>query len=128
MAESEKITINLTPVELGKIDLLAEQGHYSNRSDFIRSAIRSQLEKHTGDVQQAVSLHAFIVGVASYGRTELEVLKAKRKKLKLTIIGALHLSRNISPALASEVIESVRVRGVFNASEEVKAALADRIH
>jgi Arc/MetJ-type ribon-helix-helix transcriptional regulator len=127
MAESEKITINLTPVELGKIDLLAEQGHYSNRTDFIRSAIRSQLEKHTGDVQQAVSLNAFVVGVASYGRTELEVLKAKRKKLKLTIIGALHLSKDISPALASEVIESVRVRGVFNASEEIKAALADRI-
>ncbi|MGB7622728.1 MAG: CopG family transcriptional regulator [Terriglobia bacterium] len=128
MADSEKITINMSPVDLGKIDLLVEQGHYSNRTDFIRTAIRSQLEKHTVDVQQAVSLFSFLVGVALYDRGQLEKLKARHKKLKLTVIGALHLSKDISPALAHEVIESVRVRGIFNASEEVKAALADRIH
>ncbi|MFI5173283.1 MAG: CopG family transcriptional regulator [Terriglobia bacterium] len=127
MAESEKITINMSPVDLGKIDVLVEQGHYSNRTDFIRTAIRSQLEKHTVDVQQAVSLFSFLVGVAVYNRSQLEKLKARHKKLKLTVIGALHLSKDISPALACEVIESVRVRGIFNASEEIKAALADRI-
>jgi Arc/MetJ-type ribon-helix-helix transcriptional regulator len=127
MADSEKITINMSPVDLGKIDVLVEQGHYSNRTDFIRTAIRSQLEKHTVDVQQAVSLFSFLVGVAVYNRSQLEKLKARHKKLKLTVIGALHLSKDISPALACEVIESVRVRGIFNASEEIKAALADRI-
>jgi Arc/MetJ-type ribon-helix-helix transcriptional regulator len=125
--QSEKITINMSPVDLGKIDLLVEQGHYSNRTDFISTAIRSQLEKHTVEVQQAVSLYSFLVGVAFYNRAHLERLKARHKKLRLTVIGALNLSQDISPALASEVIESVRVRGIFNASEEVKAALVDKI-
>ncbi|MBZ5552452.1 MAG: CopG family transcriptional regulator [Acidobacteriia bacterium] len=127
MADSEKITINMSPVDLGKIDLLVEQGHYSNRTDFIRTAIRSQLEKHTDEVQQAVSLYSFLVGVVVYDRARFERLKAKHKKLKLTVMGALNLSKDIPPALACEVIESVRVRGIFNASEEVKAALADKL-
>jgi Arc/MetJ-type ribon-helix-helix transcriptional regulator len=127
MADSEKITINMSPVDLGKIDLLVEQGHYSNRTDFIRTAIRAQLERHTGEVQQAVSLYSFLVGAALYDRAHLERLKARHKKLKLAVMGVLNLSKDISPALAREVIESVRVRGIFNASEEVKAALADKI-
>ena len=107
MADSEKITINMSPVDLGKIDLLVEQGHYSNRTDFIRTAIRSQLEKHTDEVQQAVSLYSFLVGVVVYDRAKFERLKAKHKKLKLTVMGALNLSKDIPPALACEVIESV---------------------
>jgi len=127
MADSEKITININPVDLGKIDLLAEQGHYSNRTDFIRTAIRSQLEKHSSDVQQAVSHGEFIVGVLSYGRAHLENVKDKGKKLKITVIGALHIDKDVSPALAREAIKSVHVHGIFSASDEVKAALADKI-
>ena len=126
MADSEKITINMGPVDLGKIDLLVEQGHYSNRTDFIRTAIRLQLEKHAPELQQAASHHRFLVGVATYSRAHLEGLKAKRERLNLNVMGALHLSSDIPPALAREVIESVRVRGIFDASEELKAALADR--
>jgi len=127
MADSEKITINMGPVDLGKIDLLVEEGHYSNRTDFIRTAIRSQLDKHAPEVQHAVAAHSFVVGVLSYDRSDLERLKAKRKKLTITVIGALHLSKNISPELARDAIESVRVRGIFHASDEVKAALAGKI-
>ncbi|HSQ40505.1 MAG TPA: hypothetical protein VLM78_10130, partial [Anaerolineales bacterium] len=71
MADTEKITINMNAVELGKIDLLVEQGHYSNRTDFIRSAIRSQLEKHTFEVQQAVTRSSYVIGVLSYGKSDL---------------------------------------------------------
>ncbi len=127
MSDSEKITINMGPVDLGKIDLLVEQGHYSNRTDFIRTAIRSQLDKHTPEVQHAVTTNSFAVGVLSYDRSHLERLKAKRKKLTITVIGALHLSKDISPELACEAIESVQVRGIFHASDEVKAALAGKM-
>ena len=41
--ETEKITINLGYVDLGRIDLLVQEGFYSNRTDFIRTAIRNQL-------------------------------------------------------------------------------------
>jgi len=128
MPDSEKITINMNAVDLGKVDLLVEEGVYSNRTDFIRTAIRSQLEKHTLEVQQSVARHAFVIGVMTYDRKSLEALKTKGKKLKLTVIGMLSLHKNIPAELAEEVIESVRVHGVFNASDAVKAALADRTH
>jgi Arc/MetJ-type ribon-helix-helix transcriptional regulator len=127
MADTEKITINMNPVELGKVDLLVEQGHYANRTDFIRAGIRSQLEKHTAEVQQAVAHHAFVVGVLSYDRAHLARMKARHKKMAVTVIGVLRFQADVTPELARDVVESVRVRGVFTASEEVKAALADRM-
>ena len=127
MADTEKITFNANAVELGKIDLLVEQGHYVNRSDFIRSAIRSQLEKHTFEVQQAVTRSSYVIGALSYNKSDMEKFQAKGERLKISIMGILHLQNDIPASLAAEVIESVQVRGVFQASEAVKAALADRM-
>ena len=127
MSESEKITINLSAVDLGKVDLLVQEGLFTNRTDFIRTAIRSQLEKHTFEIQQSVTRHSFVIGVLSYDRSDLEKRKAKGEKMTLAIMGFLHLQDDITPELAAEVIESVRVRGVFVASDAVKAALADRM-
>jgi Arc/MetJ-type ribon-helix-helix transcriptional regulator len=127
MADTEKITINLSPLDLGKIDLLAEQGHYSNRTEFIRTAIRAQLEHHLWDFQQALRLRPFVMGIASYGKKELEYHRVRHRKLQLDVVGALYIGRDVTPELARDVIESVRVRGMFNASPEIKAALADRI-
>ncbi|KAF0106369.1 MAG: hypothetical protein FD146_2635 [Anaerolineaceae bacterium] len=127
MADSEKITINLSAVDLGKIDLLVQEGLYSNRTDFIRTAIRAQLEKHTLEIQQSVARHSYVIGVLSYDRADLEKRKAKGETLTLTIVGLLHLQEDIPASLAAEVIEAVQVRGIFVASGEVKAALADRM-
>jgi Arc/MetJ-type ribon-helix-helix transcriptional regulator len=127
MPDSEKITINMSAVDLGKIDLLVQEGLYSNRTDFIRTAIRSQLEKHTFEIQQSVTRHSSIVGVLSYDKNDFEKYKQKGEKLTISIIGLLHLHDDITPELANEVIESLQVRGVFVASEDLKAALADRM-
>ncbi len=127
MPDTEKITINMSAVDLGKVDLLVQEGLYSNRTDFIRTAIRSQLEKHSFEIQQSVTRHSFVIGVLSYDRGDLEKRKANGEKMTIAIMGMLHLQADISPELAAEVIESVRVRGVFVASEAVKSALADRM-
>lgn len=127
MADTEKITINMSAVDLGKVDLLVQEGLYSNRTDFIRTAIRSQLEKHSVEVQQSVSRHSYGIGVFSYDKAELEAAKAKGQKMKFTVVGVLHLANDITPALATEAIESIQVRGIFQASDAVKAALADRM-
>jgi Arc/MetJ-type ribon-helix-helix transcriptional regulator len=126
MADTEKLTINMSAVDLGKIDLLVQEGMYSNRTDFIRTAIRSQLEKHTMEVQQSISRHAYGIGVFSYNRSDLEAYKTKNQKMKLTVVGLLNIAEDVPPALAEQVIESVQVRGIFQASDSVKAALADR--
>jgi Arc/MetJ-type ribon-helix-helix transcriptional regulator len=127
MPDTEKITINMSAVDLGKIDLLVQESLYSNRTDFIRTAIRAQLEKHTFEIQQSVTRHSFVIGVLSYDRSDLEKRKVKGEKMIIAIMGLLHLQADITPELAVEVIESIRLRGVFAASESVKAALADRM-
>ncbi len=127
MADTEKITINMSAVDLGKVDLLVQEGLYSNRTDFIRTAIRSQLEKHNIEIQQSVTRNSYVIGVLVYDSSDLEKRKQKGEKIKMTIVGLLHLANDISPELAREVIESIQVRGIFQASEQVKEALADRI-
>lgn len=127
MPDTEKITINMSAVDLGKVDLLVNEGLYSNRTDFIRTAIRSQLEKHTFEIQQSVTRHSSVIGVMSFNRADLEKRKQKGKKLSLSVIGVLNLQDDIPAALALEVIEEIKVRGIFNASDTVKAALAERM-
>jgi Arc/MetJ-type ribon-helix-helix transcriptional regulator len=127
MPDSEKVTINMSAVDLGKIDLLVQEGLYSNRTDFIRTAVRSQLEKHTFEIHQSVRRHSFVIGALSYSRSDFEEKQAKKEKLAIAVMGLLHLHEDIPPELALEVIESIRVRGVFVASQVVKAALADRL-
>lgn len=127
MPDTEKITINMSAVDLGKVDLLVQEGLYSNRTDFIRTAIRSQLEKHSFEIQQSVNRYSFVVGVLSYSRSDLEKRQQKGEKLVLAVMGLLHLHEDIPPELAREVIESIRVRGVLLASDAVKTALADRM-
>ena len=127
MAETEKITINMSAVDLGKVDLLVQEGLYSNRTDFIRTAIRAQLDKHNLEIQQSVIRNSYVIGVLFYDSSDLEKYKLKGEKVKMTVVGLLHLANDISPELACDVIESIQVRGIFQASEQVKAALADRI-
>ena len=127
MPDTEKITINMPAVDLGKIDLLVKEGLYSNRTDFIRTAIRSQMEKHTFEIQQSVNRHHFVIGVLSYNRADLDKRRNKGEKLNIAIVGLLHLQNDITPELASNVIESIKLRGMLIASDAVKVTLADRI-
>lgn len=128
MADTEKITINLGVVDLGKIDLLVEQGFYTNRTDFIRNAIRSNLDKHETTIQETVTRKSSVVGVLVYSASDLEKRKAKGEKVDIHIIGMLVLGTDITPELARETINSIKVLGIFNAPEDVKQAIAGRIH
>jgi metal-responsive CopG/Arc/MetJ family transcriptional regulator len=127
MPETEKITINMSAVDLGKVDLLVQEGLYSNRTDFIRTAIRNQLDKHAFEIQQSVTRYSYVIGVLSYDRGDLEKRAAKGEKMKIAVMGLLHLHDDVTADLAMSVIESVQVRGIFIASDEVKIALADRM-
>lgn len=127
MPDTEKITINMSAVDLGKVDLLVQEGMYSNRTDFIRTAIRNQLDKHTFEIQQSVTRHSYGIGAFEYNPVNLEKLKLQGKKVKLSMIGYLRLTDDVTPELARETIESIHVLGIFQASDEVKVALADRI-
>ena len=127
MADTEKITINMGVVDLGQIDLLVEQGFYSSRTDFIRAAIRRQLDMHGDEVKQSVTRRAFVIGVLSYSRQELERRREKGEMLDVRVVGLVRLDSDITPDLARSTIESLTIRGVLRAPDSVKTALADRI-
>ena len=127
LADSEKITINLGFVDLGHIDLLVREGFYSNRSDFIRTAIRNQLDRHADAVKQSVARRHLDLGLRHFTRTELERVRAAGDTLHIQVLGLAVIASDVSPELARATIASINVLGALQASPEVKAALSDRI-
>jgi Arc/MetJ-type ribon-helix-helix transcriptional regulator len=125
--ETEKITMNLGPVDLGQIDLLVQEGFYSNRTDFIRTAIRNQLATHAEAVRQAVSRKTLLLGLQRYTRQDLEAVRAAGERLQISVLGLATIADDVSPELALATIDSINVLGAFHASAAVKRALAERI-
>jgi Arc/MetJ-type ribon-helix-helix transcriptional regulator len=125
--ESEKITINLGFVDLGHIDLLVREGFYSNRTDFIRTAIRNQLASHADAVKQSIARRTLELGLRRFSRDELEALRAKGGRLNIQVVGLATIDDDVTPELALATIESITVLGALHASKAFKAALADRI-
>jgi Arc/MetJ-type ribon-helix-helix transcriptional regulator len=128
LPDTEKVTINLGLVDLAQMDLLVEEGFYTNRTDFVRSAIRKQLERHGEDIRQTVVRKRFVVGLQRYTRTELERSVAAGERLEIHVLGLASIDDDVPAELAAAAIASIWVLGAFVASNTVKAALADRIH
>nr|WP_285847157.1 CopG family transcriptional regulator [Sporosarcina luteola] len=125
VAESEKITINMNVVDLGKVDLLVDQGFYSNRTDFIRTSIRSQLDTHADEVKDIVIRKSYVVGVVNYGRKELEKLRDSGTMIDVKVAGLLVISDNVDAELVKQTMASVQVKGVLKANAEVKTAIQE---
>ena len=125
--DTEKITINLGYVDLGRVDLLVQEGFYSNRSDFIRAAIRAQLGAHQDVIQQAAARKTFVLGLQDFTRADLEAVRDRGERLRIHVLGLARIAHDVSPELALATIESVRILGGFHASPAVRAALAERI-
>jgi len=127
-SDTEKITINLGLVDLGQIDLLVQEGFYSNRTDFIRTAIRNHLATHADAVRQAVIRKTLVLGLVEFSRSDLETVRKSGKRIRIQVLGLARIAPDVSAALALATIESVSVLGAFEASPAIKAALRDRIH
>ncbi|WP_198957460.1 CopG family transcriptional regulator [Paenibacillus selenitireducens] len=123
MADTEKITINLGPVDLGQIDLLVDQGFYTNRTDFIRIAIRNQLQNHASEVKQYTSDKFFVMGVLEFDAAELEARKREGKQLDIRLVGALLIANDVTPELARETFDKLKLFGMLRAPAGVKQVL-----
>jgi Arc/MetJ-type ribon-helix-helix transcriptional regulator len=126
-SDTEKITINLGYVDLGHIDLLVQDGFYSTRTDFIRTAIRNQIERHAEAARQSMSRRNLDLGLRCYSREELEAARAAGQPLAIRVLGLASIASDVTPELARAAIASVSVLGGLQASPAVKAALADRM-
>lgn len=125
--DTEKITINLGHVDLGRIDLLVQEGFYSNRSDFIRTAIRNQISAHTDTVRQSIARHTLELGLREYRRADLEAAADAGEQLHIRVVGLARIAPDVTPELALATIGSIHVLGSLQASSEVRSALAGRI-
>ena len=126
-SETEKVTLNLGYVDLGRIDLLVEEGFYTNRTDFIRTAIRTQLTVHSDDVVTLIERRTLDIGLRDFTRADLEAAKAAGERLHIKVVGLARLSADIPIDLAVETIASITVLGALQAPPELRAALQDRI-
>ena len=126
-SESEKITINLGYVDLGQVDLLVQEGFYSNRSDFIRTAIRNQLAAHGDALKQTVARRSMVLGLQRYSRQDLESVRAAGEQLHIQVLGLATIDDDVPAQLAAQTIASIVVLGALRASPKVRAALAGRI-
>jgi len=125
--ESEKITINLGFVDLGQIDLLVQEGFYSNRTDFIRTAIRNQLDRHGEALSKSVSRYRFELGLRQYGRSDLEAVRAAGERLHIQVLGLARIADDVPIELALATIASIQVLGALHLRPELREALKDRI-
>ena len=126
--ESEKITINLGYVDLGRVDLLVQEAFYSNRTDFIRTAIRNQLAAHAEAVTKSIIRHTLELGLRDYSAADLEAVRTSGEKLHIKVVGLARIALDVTPELALATIGSITVLGALHASAEIKSALAQRIN
>jgi Arc/MetJ-type ribon-helix-helix transcriptional regulator len=124
--DSEKITVNLGFVDLGRVDLMVRDGFFANRADFIRTAVRNQLDRQEEAVRQSVTRRQLRLGLSHYTRADLEAARDAGAPLHIQVLGLATIATDVTPELARAAIASVEVLGAFQASPAVKAALADR--
>lgn len=127
LSDTEKITINLGPVDLGQIDLMVQEGFYSNRTDLIKTAIRNQLSTHAEIVRQTVARKQLVLGLQHFSKAQLEEVRMAGQTLQIQVLGMASIALDVTPELARATIDSIMVLGALHASSAVKAALADRI-
>lgn len=127
ISDTEKITINLGYVDLGHVDLMVQEGFYSNRTDFIRTAIRNQLERHADVLKQSTARQSLDLGLRNFTRQDLEAAQRTGEMLHINVLGLATIAQDVTPDLARATIASVSVLGALHATPAVKAALADRM-
>ena len=126
--DTDKVTINLGLVDLAQMDLLVAEGFYTNRTDFVRTAIRNQLQQHGDAIRQTVTRKRFVMDMQRYTKAELEAGVAAGERLDIHVLGLATIDDDVTPELARAAIASIQVLGAFIAPAAVKSALADRIH
>ena len=102
---------------------MVQEGFYSNRTDFIRTAIRNQLERHADVVTQALARKKVELGLRHFSREDLEAVRDAGQMLHIRVLGLARIANDVTPELARATIGSIAVLGALQASSAVKAAL-----
>src|SRR5258708_34298272 len=118
-SETEKITINLGYVDLGHVDLMVQEGFYSNRTDFIRTAIRNQLERHAEVVKQSTARKSLDLGLRNYSREDLEPARRAGEMLQINVLGLATIAADVTPGLARATMSCGALPAAVTAGPDV---------
>ncbi len=126
---SEKVSVNINTSTLSSIDILVDNGYFSNRSDFINQALREGLQKHQGTLDRIIDRHMdtkeespnrWFVGVYSVERYELEAAKQRGQALTYTGYGVFAIDSGIDEELLFSVVKSIKVKGKVICTQSIK--------
>ena len=125
---TEKVSVNVNTSTLSQIDLLVDNGYYSNRSDFINQAVREALNHQRGTIEGIVRRQeeksgrgGWFIGVSGFTAKEIAQMHAEGETLTMTGYGVLHIDPACDREQLYAVVESIRVRGKVIAPADVKA-------
>lgn len=134
----EKLTINLPPVEIARIDILVEAGYYPSRAEFIRAAIRKTIDTHEDFLAKKLDKIASTsgesddgeiisrisgIGIYHLSKETFEKTIKQGKKMKISVVGMLNLDKDVTPEHIRNAVESAQVYGIVRASPKVKEVL-----
>lgn len=124
---SEKVSVNINTATLSNIDILVDNGYYSNRSDFINQALRESLAKHQSTLDRIIgeklekrkSGEQWFIGVTSLCAREIMEMKANGDN-RIVCYGILAFEKDIDPQILFETVKSIKVKGRIICSPEIK--------
>lgn len=138
-AKMEKLTINLPPVEIARIDVLVESGLYPSRTEFIRTSIRKTLDSHHNLIERVIEekiysisddlvstdeyKNIFGVGVFALGKSDFDKYMKKGQKVRISVAGLLVILKGVTAEQILSTVVSVKVYGIIRASDSVRNAL-----
>ena len=125
---SEKVSVNINTSTLSQIDILVDNGYYSNRSDFINQSLRETLQKHQGILDRIINSqmeekgnpNRWFIGVSSLGNHELELARRQGQILTYTGYGMLTLDKDLDEKLLFDTVKSIKVKGKVICSQAVR--------
>ena len=126
---SEKVSVNINTSTLSSIDLLVDNGYYSNRSDFINQALREGLQKHQNTIDRIIekkteqsgeSPNHWFIGV--YGLEKQDVEQAKNRGVEMEIkgYGVLVIDEDIDEEVLFATVRTIKVKGKIVCKKSIK--------
>ncbi len=125
---SEKISVNINTSTLSSIDLLVDNGYYSNRSDFINQALRSALQQQQPTVERLIeqnkpskeSGNHWFIGVLGLSAKTLEAMSKEQQPLSISGYGVLMIGSDCPEDLLYRVVTKINIRGKVVCSAAIK--------
>ena len=109
--KNEKVSFNISQIDLGKIDYLIENGFYGNRTEFIRAAIKRELNTSDKWLNNEFIAKQIEMGNVTINKSNLSLYD---KPTNLIVIGKLTIDNDILLEDLKDVFKTIKIFGKKN--------------